>query len=172
MARFAGIAPAIRTHARRQIALLPLLGLIPSFLLATYSLTEPWARARLLGVWGISRSPGAAFLVVITLAGMVAASVAVATRGRRPGLGAGVHLSTGTLMVAVALAAFSMIKHAGVRILGVVPLASVRPGRGLRHFLVASLLVLALGLIEVALAVRKRNLSRRPEAKPTVQGVS
>lgn len=146
---------------RRQVSLLPLLGLIPSFLLATYSLTEPWARARVLGVWGVSKSPGAALLVTMTLAGMVAASVAVATRSGRREIAASVHIATGALMAVVAWAAFSMIRHAGVRLLGFVPLASVRPGRGLRLFVIAAALVAALGFVELILAYR-RNRARAP----------
>lgn len=151
------VSQKLRAQMRRQVSLLPLVGLIPSFLLATYSLTEPWARARVLGVWGMSRSPGAALLVVMTLAGMVAASVAVATRSGRREIAAAVHIATGSLMVIVAWAAFSMIKHSGVRLLGFVPLASVRPGRGLRLFVIAAGLVVLLGLIEMVLALRRRR---------------
>jgi hypothetical protein len=150
---------AIRIVYRRQVALLPLLGLIPSFLLAVYSLTQPWALGRALIVLTISRSPGAAMLLAVTLAGMVAASVAAATRARRRGLAAAVHLATGALMCLVAYAAFLMIRHAGVRFLGLIPFATIHPARGLTMFLIASVLVALLGLLELGLwyAKRRRN---------------
>jgi hypothetical protein len=161
----------IRVVYRKQVALLPLVGLIPSFLLATYSLTQPWARGRALILLTISRSPGAALMLAVTLAGMVAASVAVATRARRRGLAAAVHLTTGALMCLVAYVAFSMIRHAGVRFLGVIPIATVRPASGLTFFLVASILVALLGLIELALWHRRRGRSgahgNRPTERPT-----
>ena len=52
-----------RETARRNVDLLPLLGLIPSFLLAIYSMTEAWAKGRVVGVFGISRSPEATLLI-------------------------------------------------------------------------------------------------------------
>ncbi len=152
-----GRRDVIRAVYRRQVALLPLLGLIPSFLLATYSLTQPWARGRALIVISISRSPGAAMLLAVTLAGMVAASVAVATRTRRRGLAAAVHLATGALMCLVAFVAFSMIRHAGVRFLRLVPIATVHPAKGLQIFLIASVLVAILGGIEFGLWYARRG---------------
>ncbi len=148
----------LKEYARARIALLPLLGLIPSFLLAIYSMTEPWAKARVVGVFGISRSPEATLLIATSLAGMVAASVAVATRGKRPELACGVHLATGLLMVAVAWAAFAMVRSASIRILGIIPFASVRPGPGLRHFLVASILVVALGGLEGLIGLARARM--------------
>lgn len=152
----------VRVFYRRQIALLPLLGLIPSFVLATYSLMQPWATGRALVFFKITRSPGAALLIAVTLAGMVASSVAVATRGRSRGPAAAVHLSMGVLMVAVAAIAFHMVRTARTKILGLVPVAAVHPGPGLKMFLIASAMVAALGLIELGLWVRDR---RRAEAK-------
>lgn len=137
----------LREAARRQVSLLPLLGFVPSFLLAIYSMTEPWARGRVAGFFGISRSPEATLLIAVSLAGMVAASVVVATRGKRAYLASAVHFVTGALMVAIAWAAFAMVRNAGVKIL-FIPFASVRPGPGLRHFLIASILVVALGALE------------------------
>ena len=151
-----------RETARRQVYLLPVLGLVPSFLLAIYSMTEPWARARIVGIFRVSRSPEATLLLAVSLAGMVAASVAVATRGKRPALASVVHFATGGLMVAVAWAAFGMVRRAGVKIF-FIPFASVRPGPGLRHFLVASVLVLALGALEGGIAILR---SRRPAPLP------
>lgn len=150
-----------REAARRQISLLPLLGLIPSFLLAIYSMTEPWAKGRVIGVFGISRSPEATLLIAVSLAGMVAASVAVAARGKRPDLASIVHVVTGGLMIAVAWAAFAMVRSAGVKLL-FIPFASVRPGSGLRHFLVASILVVALGAIEGTSAIIRSRRRAAP----------
>jgi len=147
----------IRIVYKRQVALLPLVGLIPSFLLATYSLTQPWAKGRAFVLLSISRSPGAALMLAVTLAGMVTASVAVATRVRGRGVAAAVHLGTGVLMCVVAYGAYSMIRHAGVRLLGLIPIATIRPARGLTLFLVASVLVALLGLIELSLWRAKRR---------------
>ncbi len=157
------VRPSIRFRetAKRQVYLLPVVGLVPSFLLAIYSMTETWARARVAGLFLVSRSPEATLLLGVSLAGMVAASVAVATRGKRPGLASAVHFATGVLMIAIAWAAFGMIRQAGVKIL-FIPFASVRPGPGLRHFLLASILVVALGVLEGVLAWIRRWRSRPP----------
>ncbi|MDO9695724.1 MAG: hypothetical protein Q7W56_13475 [Candidatus Latescibacteria bacterium] len=150
-------AARIGRATRRQVALLPLLGLIPSFLLATYSLTLPWASGRAFALVRISRSPGAAMLLAVTLAGMVAASVTVATRTNRRDIAAAVHLLTGAVMCVVAGAAFRMIRGASVSFLGLFDLASVKPGPGLKMFMLASVLVVVLGLFEMWLAVRRRR---------------
>lgn len=149
-------AARVGRATRRQVALLPLLGLIPSFLLATYSLTLPWASGRAFAVWRISRSPGAAMLLAVTLAGMVAASITVATRTNRRDIAAVVHLLTGVVMCFVAGAAFRMIQGASVSFLGLFDVASVKPGPGLRMFVSASVLVVVLGLFELYLARRRR----------------
>ncbi|MBM3286761.1 MAG: hypothetical protein FJY88_05350 [Candidatus Eisenbacteria bacterium] len=146
--------------AGNRVALLPLVGLIPSFLLATYALTLPWACGRAFIVWRISRSPGAALLLSISLAGMVAASLAVAIRGRRRRLAGAVHLAMGVLMCGVAYAAFAMVRDAGMKLL-FVPVVSIRPGAGLRLFLLAALLVLALGALELLIPALERRRSRR-----------
>ena len=148
----------IRVETKRRIWLLPLIGLIPAFLLAAYSMTEPWAKGRVIGVWGISKSPDAALLLAVCLAGMVAASVAVAARGRRDRLAGTVHLVTGGLMGIVAYAAFSMVRNAGIKLL-FIPIASIRPGTGLRHFVVSAGLVILLGLIELIVAVTRTRRS-------------
>lgn len=159
----------IGAETKRRIWLLPLVGLIPAFLLAIYSMTEPWARARVVGVWGISRSPGAALLLAICLSGMVAASVAVAARGRRDRLAGIVHLLTGAMMGIVAYTAFSMTRHAGIKLL-FIPIASVRPGRGLRHFVISAGLVVLLGVAElIVVAARKRRCAALEEG-PTQGG--
>jgi len=56
---------------------LPLIGIIPSFVLASYALTQPWARRASAGV-GHLPQPEAASLVIMALAGMLIASVTVA----------------------------------------------------------------------------------------------
>ncbi len=151
-----------RIHRRVKPAVpwLPLVGLVPSFLLASWSLTQPWAKGRAFLVWGISRSPGATLLIIVTLLGMVASSVAVATRGRRHGPAAVLHLVSGFVMVGVAFVAFHMIRSAPVKALGFIPVASIGPGRGLRAFLLASCLVLLLGVIEAIVAWSGRGSER------------
>lgn len=153
-------------RARPAFSWLPLIGLIPAFLLAVWSLTQPWARGRAMLVWGISRSPGAAVLVAVTLAAMVGASVAAATRGRRRDIAAIVHIASGFLMVAVALAAFSMIQHAPTKLFGLVPLATIRPAVGLYAFLWAAVLVVALGVVEGTIWWRTRQVRAVPPDAP------
>jgi len=163
-----GAAPR-RRRGRLGLWLLPLVGLLPGLALALLSLTEPWASARVVLVWGVSRSPGAQVLVLVAVLGTLAATVAVAGRGRYFGIAAAVHLVAGALMYAVARAAYSMVSHAGVRALGLLPLASVHPGPGLRHFTLGSLLVMALGLVELVLALtwhRKRRRLAPPADSP------
>jgi hypothetical protein len=152
--------------ARRHIAILPIAGLVPSFLLAIYSMTEPWAKARVVGVFGISRNPEAALLIAVSLAAMVGAGVAMATRRRGPLLASVVHLITGLFMCSVAWAAFGMVRRASVKIL-FIPFASVHPGPGLRHFLIAALLVVALGGLEGVLAFRRMRVAQET---PSLEG--
>jgi hypothetical protein len=125
----------LRPHLHR----LPLLGIVPSFVLASYSLTQPWAKARIVMLWGISRSPEAVTLVIAALGGMLAASVAVALRGDRLRIAGWVHLFMGLAMCVVAGLAFRYISHSGLKFL-FIPIASVKPGRGLMQFVIASLL--------------------------------
>ncbi|MFN8549264.1 MAG: hypothetical protein U0527_15140 [Candidatus Eisenbacteria bacterium] len=145
---------------RPAVPWLPLAGLIPSFALALWSLTQPWAKGRAFLVWGIARSPSAALLVIVTLVGVAASTVAIATRGRRHGPAALLHLTSGVLMLGVGLAAYRMVTHTEVRALGILPLASIGVGRGLRAFLLAAILVFVLGLIE-ALVARSGDRSVR-----------
>lgn len=140
----------LRPHLHR----LPLLGIVPSFALASYSLTQPWAKARIIMLWGISRSPEAVTLVIATLGGMVAASVAVAMRGDRLRIAGWVHLVMGLVMCVVAALAYRFIRHSGLKFL-FIPIASVKPGPGLTQFIVASLLVCVLGAIELNVAARR-----------------
>lgn len=146
-----------RARVRPAFSWLPVIGLVPAFLLATWSLTQPWARGRAMLVVGISKSPSAVLLVVITIAAVVGASIVVATRGRRRDVAAAVHIAAGIGMVCVALAAFDLIQHAPTKLLGVVPVATVEPARGLYLFLGAAVAVLALGLLEAGLAALKRR---------------
>ena len=100
---------------------------------------------------GISRSPEAAALVILTLAGMVAVSVATALRGPRLFMAAIIHAATGLVMCGVAWAAFHMVREAGIKLL-ILPIATVRPAQGLNLWLLASILIAVLGVIELAVA--------------------
>lgn len=161
---------AMRRHLRSasdlvrpHLSLLPLIGIIVPFLLATYALTQPWAKARVFGVWGISRSPEAILLVLITLAGMIAATIAAAMRGQRLGIAAKVHFVTGLCMCGVAYSAYRLVLGAGTKVLGI-PLASVRPGAGLKLFALAALMVLVLGAVEWFVAGKRRRERERAPA--------
>ena len=154
----------VRTPWRWSRWLLPRLWLVIPMGLAVYSLTEPWARARIVLFWGISRSPGALMLVLVSSLVMVVAGGVVAGRRRALGLAACVHLASGALMCAVAWRAYQMVQEAGVKALGFIPLASVRPGPGLQVFCVAALFVLAVGAGELGIALVWRR--RRPPAPP------
>src|SRR5262245_49488750 len=70
--RFGGVkAMAAKTNRRRMRRLLraiALVALVPPFALAFFSLTQPWARARVVLVLGIARSVEATQLVVGSLA--------------------------------------------------------------------------------------------------------
>lgn len=142
----------LKPHLHR----LPLLGIVPSFVLASYSLTQPWAKARIVMLWGISRSPEAVTLVIAALGGMVAASVAVALRGDRLRLAGWVHLFMGVVMCVLAALAYRYISHSGLKFL-FIPIASVKPGPGLTQFVIASGMVSLLGIIELILGGRKRS---------------
>jgi hypothetical protein len=145
----------LKPHLHR----LPLLGIVPSFVLASYSLTQPWAKARIVMLWGISRSPEAVTLVIAALGGMVAASVAVALRGDRLRIAGWVHMVMGIVMCVVACLAFRFISHSGLKFLSI-PIASVKPGPGLLQFVVAALMVSLLGVIELIVAARRRAAGR------------
>lgn len=155
----------LKSRWRARLHLLPLLGIIPSFVLASYSLTQPWARARFLVVIGISRSPEAVALVILTLAGMVGASVAAASRGPRLFVAAAVHAATGLLMCGVAWAAFHMVREAGFKLL-FIPITTVRPAGGLYLWLGASILIAALGVFELAVAEYGKIRSGRAGTRP------
>lgn len=156
----------VRTPWRWSRWLLPRLWLVIPMGLAVYSLTEPWARARVVLFWGISRSPGALMLVLVSSLAMVIAGGVVAGRRRALRLAAGVHLVSGAFMCAVAWRAYQMVQDAGVKALGFIPLASVRPGPGLRIFCVAALFVLAVGAGELTIVLVQRRRARRRPAPP------
>lgn len=147
----------MRARARPVFSWLPVAGLIPAFLLASWSLTQPWAEGRAFIFVGISRRPAALLLVLLTLLAMVGASVAVATRGRRHDLAAAVHFATSLLMGIVSVAAFRLIADAPTKLLGIVPVATLHPSKGLRAFAVAAGLVALLGLVELLLWRRHRR---------------
>jgi hypothetical protein len=157
--------PRRRRRSPPRDVLLPLLGLLPAIALGVRSFMLPWARARVLLVFGVSRSATAQALVILALAGTIAATVAIAGRTRLR-LVAFVHLATGALLCGVAWLAFSMVRHAGVRALGVLPVAAVRPGPGLRHFVLAALCVVALGLVELVVALLRR---RAPSSSTSIR---
>ena len=147
-------------HHLRPLGRLGVAGLLPAFALAFFSLTQPWARARVVLFWGVARSPEAALLLLGGLAAAFVAGAAVAWTGRRAWLTAWVHLGTAALLGAIAWQAYRMIRDAGVHALGFVPIASVRTGRGLHAFAAAALWLLALGLLELTLAARRRRRRR------------
>jgi hypothetical protein len=141
---------------RPHLSYLPLVGIFPAFLLAVYSLTRPWAKARVMGLMGISKSPEAVLLVMVTTAGLIAATVAAAMRGNRLRIAAAVHLGIGLLMCAVSFSAYRMVLSAGKKILGI-PLASVHPGPGWRLFALAALWVVLLAGVELVVASRRKK---------------
>jgi hypothetical protein len=155
--------PALQRHwkiaterLRPHRSKIPLVGVTPPVLLAVYALTKPWAKARALGVLGISKSPEAALLLIMSLAALVAVSVAATMRGHRLRIAATVHFLTGLFMCAVAVAAYRMVLGAGKKLLGI-PLARVHPGPGLRLFAAAAAIVLLLGGVELIVARHRRS---------------
>jgi hypothetical protein len=160
-------APRLR-FGSRTIGLLTTLGLLPSLVLALYSLTEPWARARVVGVWGVSKSASAQVLVIGSVLAILVVSIGVFARGRRLLSIAALHLVLGFSMIAVSILALDRIKHAGVSALGLLPIASVRSGPGVKIFFLAAFLVVLLGAIELAIGARQapeNHLIRRVAAR-------
>jgi len=139
-------------------------GLLPAFGLAFYSLTQPWAKARIVFVWGLTRSPEALVMLCAGLIVALVAAIAVAWPGRRPAVSAAVHLAFGLLLGTVAWQAYALVRDAGVRALGFLPIASVRPGRGLYVFTISAAWLVALGLAELAFAWLAHR--RAPGAPP------
>lgn len=142
-----------RRRSRQHFDLVPLIGIIPSFVLASYALTQPWAKARLFFVWGISRSPEAVTLVIMALTGMIVSTTMVAFKSRRRRVTAFVLILTGIVMAGTTWLAYRYVKEAGIKLLGVIPISTVKPGSGLYLFVVASGLVIALGIFELALSL-------------------
>lgn len=156
-------------RARRALRFLSILGLAVPLGLAIFALTEPWAKARVVLVWGLSRSPGAMLLLLLSLATLGPAGLIVALRGRRPLAAAAAHLVIGLLLLGVASGAYAMIQKSSVRALGLLPLASVRPARGFYLFACAAAAVTVLGAVELFLAVR---LQRSAPSQGAPQGNS
>jgi hypothetical protein len=134
--------------------------LVPPFASAFYSLTEPWARAKVVLLWGLTRSLEASLLVAAGLGLTLAGGIAVAWTGRRQRLAGLVHLSTGVVLALVSWRAYTTVREAGVSAL-FIPIASVRPGRGLMAFAAAAAWLVVLGLVELTLDARQRRRGRR-----------
>ena len=150
-----------RARVRRIASFTAKLGPVGPIILAVFALREPWAQARVVGVFGATRSPEAVALLLGVLVLAVVAAQVASRRGPRP---AGiVHVAVGIAMALVAVAAYRMIRDAGVKALWVIPVASVRPGRGLALFAAAALGFLLLGTGEIFLSWRAaRRRARRP----------
>jgi hypothetical protein len=149
-------------------------GLVPPFALAFYSLTQPWAQARVVLVLGITRSAGATILVVAALGAALVAGVGLALHGGRPRTTGLVHLGMGLLLGLVSWKAYTLIRAAGVRAL-FIPIASVHRGPGWFDFTLAAVLLGLLGLVELSLAhrlVRRRRHAARSAAAPVHETVS
>jgi len=136
--------------------------LVPPFAAAVWSLFEPWAHGRVIGFLGVTRSIGAVLLVGTGLALALGACAAIAWNTRRMLAAGAVHAATGILLAGVSLRAFEMIRDAGVKALGLLPIASVRPGRGWFLFLGAAAWMLTWGTFQlVTAAVLRRR--REPD---------
>jgi hypothetical protein len=145
---------------RRRWRAIGITAVLPPFAAAFFALTQPWARARVVAVWGIARSIEATLLVAACLAVALAGGIYVAWSGRRMRLAGFVHLGIGVLLALVSWQAFAMVRDAGVRALGFIPIASVRPGPGLQAFGAAAAWMLLLGTTEILLAARSRKRGR------------
>jgi hypothetical protein len=159
---------AAARRSLRPLVQLGVAGLLPAFGLAFYSLTQPWAKARIVFVWGLSRSPEALVMLCAGLVVALVAAIAVAWPGRRPAVSAVVHLAFGLLLGTVAWQAYALVREAGVRALGFLPIASVQPGRGLYVFTLSAAWLVALGLAELAFAwfATRRRVPAGPRAAP------
>lgn len=166
--------PAARASkgARRALQILSILGLAAPLAVAIFALTEPWAKARVVLVWGLSRSPGAMLLILLSLATLGPGGLLVAIRGRRPVTAAVVHVAIGVALLCVASGAYSMIQQSSVRALGVLPLASVRPARGLWLFGWAACSMIVFGAFELLLALRLQRSHRLRRSLAFLEGES
>ena len=160
-------SPPVRSgtwrRARRTAALAARLGPIPPILAAVLALLEPWARARVIGVFGVTRSPEAVAMLLGALAlALVGAQIAARRGPHRAGM---VHVGIGIAMAWVSVAAYRMIRDAGVKALWVIPVASVRPGRGLLLYAAAAGGFILLGIGEILLS--RRAARRYARVEPT-----
>ena len=153
--------PSTDLGPRKRWRIIGIAALVPPFATAFYALTEPWARARVVAVWGITRSVEATLLLAAGLALALAGGILVAWTGRRLRLAGLVHAGIGLLLAGISLQAFAMVRDAGVRALGFIPIASVRPGRGLLAFFAAAMWLLVFGLVEIGLSWRERKRGGR-----------
>ena len=148
---------------------LRLLALLPPFAAAFVALTEPWARARVVGFWGLTRSPEAAVLVAAALGVALAGGLAAVWTGRRQRLAGWLHLLTGVALAVVSWQAYRIVRDAGVSAL-FIPIASVRPGRGLLLFASAAAWLLVLGALELVCDRRARRRRGAPRAADPASG--
>jgi hypothetical protein len=157
-------APGRWHRVRRGARIAARFGPLPPIVTALLALREPWAQARVVGVFGVTRSPEAVALLLAVLAGAVVSAQLAARRGpRRAGV---VHIGIGVAMACVSVRAYRMIRDAGVKALWVIPIASVRPGRGLMLFAAAALGFVVLGAGEILLSWRaaRRRARMAPPA--------
>jgi hypothetical protein len=122
---------------------------------AAYALTLPWAGGRALAVFGFARGPRVALLVALAAAVAAGAAEAVAARRATRGTMAATHVALGLAMAGLAVSALVRINGAGARILGL-RAASARPAAGLWLWLAAGVLLLVMGLVELAILLRAR----------------
>lgn len=103
-------------------------------------------------MFAATRSPEAVALLLGVLAlAVIAAQFASRYGPRRAGM---LHIAIGIAMAFVSVMAYRMIRDAGVKALWVIPVASVRPGRGLVLFAGAAVGFILLGTGEILLAWR------------------
>ena len=158
-------SPPVRSgtwrRTRRTAALAARLGPVPPILAAVLALLEPWARARVIGVFGVTRSPEAVVMLLGVLAlALVGAQIAARRGPHRAGM---VHVGIGIAMGCVSVMAYRMVRDAGVKALWVIPVASVRPGRGLVLYAAAAFGFILLGIGEILLSRRAARRYARVE---------
>jgi hypothetical protein len=157
---------AVRRNRRQRTARAVRLAVFaPPYALALAALFEPWARARVTLLWGVSRSPEAALLLAGALAAALALGVFAAWSGRGL-LAASLHLAAGLGLGFVAYQAYGMVQEAGVRAFWLLPIVSVRPGRGLTWFALAAASLILVGLVEAALALWRHRSTARATPVP------
>ncbi len=154
-----GSDPTVRRRSYIPRRTLRLLHFLPPYLLGFTALFEPWARARVSLVWGVSRSPEAVVLLAVGLGIGLGAGLFAFWKGRAC-TSALVHLVTGLLLGVVTYQALDMVREAGMRALWLLPLVSTRPGPGLRRFALAAALLILLGTVELVIALWRRRARR------------